>query len=185
MISNILIFLAITIPISLVGYYLIRWMPISSGRFGVVRIIEAICRLSLAGVFLYAAYEKVLDPLSFASDIYAYRIMPVSLSVIMAITMPVLEVLGAVVILAGFAGRRFDTLLVGASTLIGAMLLVFVVAIYQAILRGIDIHCGCFGDSSHKVDFQLIAQDELLLVCVLFLLRLAYHRWRTERGLTT
>jgi putative oxidoreductase len=180
MISQILIFLAIVVPACGLAYLLLNRLPLSRQSSPPQATLEWLSRLALAGVFLYAAYEKVIDPFSFASNIYAYRMMPASVSVAMAVTMPMMEVLAAVALLTGLFTRRLDGLFAGAALMLGVMLVVFIVAIFQAILRGIDIHCGCFGKASHSVSFRLILQDVVLLVASLFLLRIGYYRWRSR-----
>jgi len=51
------------------------------------------------------------------------------------------------------------------------MLVVFVVAVGSSLLRGLDIHCGCFNTASgRKVGMELFLEDLLLLGTTLFLL---------------
>lgn len=161
MVWSIVIFLAITALASLLGYLLLARLP-RLGSSPLLRVLEWICRLALAGVFLYAAWSKLIDPYAFASNTYAYRLVPPVVATATGIALPAIEVLAALAVLTGIWWR-------GGVLLIAGMLAFFVFAVFQAILRGIDIHCGCFGKASHKVSFLLIAQDQALLVAALFL----------------
>lgn len=118
------------------------------------------CRIAVALVFVYAAVPKIVDPAQFASDIANYRV-PHWMWNLSAATVPMLEVLGAAAIL---HPRRYR---VGAIVL-GALTLVFLVMIYSVIARGIDVDCGCFGQSevASKVGWELFGRDVLLLLGV-------------------
>jgi hypothetical protein len=75
--------------------------------------------------------------------------------------MPALEVLASLALVSRVLWR-------GGALILGTMLLVFVAALFQAILRGIDIECGCFGKGSSPVSFWLIARNYGLLLLALF-----------------
>ncbi len=162
MIQPILMFLAITAAASLLGYFLLARLPRHASP-GVLRALEWICRVALAGVFLYAAWSKLFDAYAFAANTYAYRLVPPVVATLTGIALPAVEVLAAIAVLTGIWWR-------GGTLLLAGMLAFFVFAVFQAIVRGIDIRCGCFGEASHKVSFLLIAQDQALLVAAIFLL---------------
>jgi uncharacterized membrane protein YphA (DoxX/SURF4 family) len=98
-------------------------------------------RLALAGVFLYAAFPKIADPAGFAKSIFNYQLLPDAAINPLAIFLPWLELVCGVALLAAPPLRR------GALFLIAGMLVVFVVAIGAAMLRGLNIDCGCFSTS--------------------------------------
>jgi hypothetical protein len=52
--------------------------------------------------------------------------------------------------------------------------MLFIAALLSAVLRDLDISCGCFGKGSHKVGLGLLIQDSFLL------LGTAYLRLRTS-----
>jgi uncharacterized membrane protein YphA (DoxX/SURF4 family) len=74
-------------------------------RRRVPRVLLWIVRLVPAAVFLLAAYGKLRDPYGFAASIYAYRILPASLSTIAAVVMPAIEVLAALALATGLLWR--------------------------------------------------------------------------------
>ena len=87
-------------------------------------------------VFVYASYDKILDPGKFARDIANYHIVPFGLENSIAIILPWLELLiGAGIILGIF--------LDGSVVLSGSFLILFIVMIFQAMMRGFNIECGC------------------------------------------
>jgi uncharacterized membrane protein YphA (DoxX/SURF4 family) len=123
-------------------------------------------RLLLGFVFVYASIDKIVHPGEFAQSIYNYRMMPHSTLNLMAIVMPWLELICGVLLAIGVLWR-------GSAFLIGFMLLVFIIAISTALLRGLDISCGCFSvEGGHGVAVDLLVRDVLMFIgagLVLFL----------------
>ena len=94
-------------------------------------------QLALGIFFVVAALPKIADPPSFAHMVYNYRIVPGALVNLMGLVMPWLELLcGLALILGIWTGA--------ARTIIGAMLLTFILAISINLARGNAIDCGCF-----------------------------------------
>jgi putative oxidoreductase len=125
-------------------------------------------RLVLGIVFIYAAIHKIAHPGDFAQDIYNYRMLPHAFINFMALTLPWLEIICGALIIVGVFTR-------GSALLIGFMLLVFIVAISFALIRGLDISCGCFSsggeNTGHGIAVDLLIRDVLMFlgsVIVLF-----------------
>jgi putative oxidoreductase len=118
-------------------------------------------RLVIGGVFIWASWHKIGNPEGFARDIYNYRMMPGSTINLMAIIMPWLELACGVLLIVG-------PLMRGSALLIGLMLLVFIIAISAAIIRGLNIDCGCFkvGEGGRMVGLKTLTEDVLMLVGV-------------------
>lgn len=106
----------------------------------------------LAGVFLYAAHFKILDPAEFARSIRNYRILPLSLVNLTAIILPWWEVAAAVALF-------FPSLRKPGALLTLLMGLVFMGAVISAMVRGLDIECGCFGQQSSQAGIQTLLVD--------------------------
>jgi putative oxidoreductase len=102
-------------------------------------LIHGMARTLLAAVFIYAGANKALDPVQFAEAIDRYRVVPWPFAAGMALYLPWLEIVAGV---ATFWGR----LRLGALGIIGGLAWVFVAAIASALVRGLDITCGCFGN---------------------------------------
>ena len=52
---------------------------------------------------------------------------------------------------------------------VSAMLVVFIIALFQTALRGLDVSCGCFGGTSSSGPLPAILRDLILLVPSLWL----------------
>ncbi len=119
-------------------------------------------RLLLGTVFCYAAIDKIVHIDQFARLIYYYHILPGWAINIMAVFMPMVEMVAGLALILGIWPR-------GATVLIGAMLVMFLVALTIVYLRGIDINCGCFSTSvrGKSSAMNLILRDiPLLLACI-------------------
>jgi uncharacterized membrane protein YphA (DoxX/SURF4 family) len=97
-----------------------------------------VSRLVVGGVFLLTGILKALDVASFDRSIRAYQMVPGALVPIMANGLPWLEIVVGAYVLAGLY-RRWSAL---AS---GALLIIFMIAMGQALARGLTLQCGCFG----------------------------------------
>lgn len=113
-------------------------------------ILTLIVRLALGGVFLYAAYFKIVDPQVFAKSIWFYHMVPGSMINAMAIVLPWLELLCGLGIILGFFYR-------GSVFWINLLVVMFLVALSVAVSRGISIDCGCFKASAASTDSALQA----------------------------
>ena len=112
------------------------------------------CLLGL--VFVYASYDKILDPGKFARDIANYHIVPFGLENSIAIILPWLELLiGAGIILGIF--------LDGSVVLSGSFLILFIVKIFQAMMRGFNIECGCGLKEGEMVGWSKILENIVFL----------------------
>jgi putative oxidoreductase len=117
-----------------------------------------ISRAILAVVFIFAGMEKIADPAAFSDSINNYRVMPLFSINVFAIFIPWLEVISGILLLFGIKQREN-------SFILGGLLLVFIVLILSAIIRGLDIDCGCFGTiRAEMVGFRKIIENILLFL---------------------
>ena len=99
-------------------------------------VLILVIRILLGLIFIYASYDKILDPGKFARDISNYHVVPLGLENSIAIILPWLELIIGIGIIFG--------VYLNANTFIsGGLLALFIVLIAQAILRGFNIDCGC------------------------------------------
>jgi len=105
---------------------------------------------------LVSAVGKIADPAGFAESVAAYRILPNVLVNPFAMVLPWVEV---------FVGLSLiNRISVSGSALLAIVLsFVFLVAVISAMVRGLDIECGCFTVAKSKVGWELIARDLILL----------------------
>jgi uncharacterized membrane protein YphA (DoxX/SURF4 family) len=121
--------------------------------------------IMLAGVFGYAGSLKVRDPAAFATDIENFQLVTSGPSALLAVYLPWLELLLA----AGLLLPRWRR----PSALLSCMLLaVFTFAVVAAMVRGLDINCGCFGHAASPLHWALI-RDVALLLLALAVLKLS------------
>lgn len=98
-------------------------------------------RVVLGGILLAACYDKILHPAAFAKIIYNYQILPGILVNPVAIALPWIELLLGLCLIFGFW-------LPGAALLTNGLFMVFLAALILNLIRGINIHCGCFSTSA-------------------------------------
>jgi uncharacterized membrane protein YphA (DoxX/SURF4 family) len=121
-----------------------------------------VTRLGLGAVFAFAAVPKAIDPAGFAADIAAYHVVPGSLVGLLAVALPLLELTVAAALLFGIEAR-------GASVVAAGMLVAFTIGMVQAMARGIDLECGCFGAATETaVSTTTVARNVGLLLVATF-----------------
>ena len=96
-------------------------------------------RLTIAGIFLYAGYEKVREPwIQFAVSVDSFKAVPESWIQPIARTLPWSEIALAIALLSGIMARWFSLI---ATLLLGLFLSVGI----RAYALGLAVDCGCFG----------------------------------------
>lgn len=95
-------------------------------------------RLGLGALFLFSGTTKLADPEAFQQSVAAYEIIPTFLGLILGWYLPALEMVCGLALIVGWSIR-------GAALIVQTMLFIFTLAIVSAWLRGLEIHCGCFG----------------------------------------
>ena len=121
-------------------------------------------RWSIAVIFIVAGITKILNPFTFAEDIDNYRMLPYLLVTIMAIVMPWLEIFSGIFLVVGKLRQ-------GAIFILLLLNVIFLIAITSAIIRGLDITCGCFAITNEgtKVGITRLIQDILLFVSLIYI----------------
>ena len=129
-------------------------------------IFILITRILLGLIFIIASIDKIIDPAGFARDISNYHFVPFGFENIIAIILPWLELfIGLGLIL----GIMVD----GASVISGILLILFIILIFQATIRGFNIDCGCGLKEGEIVGWRKIFED-------LIFLSGAYFIWRRK-----
>ncbi|MFM2133172.1 MAG: hypothetical protein RL156_453 [Bacteroidota bacterium] len=116
-------------------------------------------RLIVGLVFVSYGIDKIITPKDFAHSILNYQILPPSTVNIMALILPWVEVVAGALLIVGIRIRA-------SAFLCGLLLVTFVAAISTAMLRGLEINCGCSANSE-PVGFKKIIEDVVFLaLCV-------------------
>lgn len=115
-------------------------------------------RIVLGAVFMYASFDKMANPSLFADIIDNYHVLPYQLVNAMAIFLPWLEFITGLFLITGKWVK-------GSLLIYTTLLVIFIIALGQALLRGLDISCGCFSvrPSSTSDVWLRIIEDMLLL----------------------
>ena len=101
------------------------------------KILNYIIRLFMGVVFIYASYSKILDPVSFSSNIHNYGVTPIYIENILSLIIPLVELFIGLGLITGVKYKASLNISI-------YMMAFFVLLISQAYLRGKSIDCGCF-----------------------------------------
>ena len=126
------------------------------------RILHWICRIGLAGMFLYTGYIKLESPLQFGAVLYGYKLFPDLFLLPMTKYFPWVEIVIAVLLLIGWKMRYVAMASCG-------LLLSFLTVLTITYFRGIDANCGCFSFDDRISPLTLV-RDGLILLPALYLL---------------
>ena len=115
-------------------------------------------RIILSLVFIFAGLEKIASPAAFSESIVNYKLFPVFLINISAITIPWIEVISGVLLLLGISIKEN-------AVIITSLLIIFTAAVIISIFRGLNIDCGCFGTAlGERVGLLKVAENVLLII---------------------
>lgn len=147
-------------------------MQLASNRvlFVTARVLEII----VAAIFLAAVILKALDPLSFAEQIAEYGIFP-DLAPVAAWTLIIFESLLAAALIVNFLPRIVPLLTI-------VLLLFFIGITAYGMSIGLGENCGCFGNLVHRGPEQVIIEDTLMIIALVFSLVVLWHHKNERRA---
>lgn len=131
-------------------------------------------RLVVGGVIFAAGYLKVGHIAKSQMAVRAYDILPIGVANFLGTVLPFAEVAIGLLLILG-AAIRVNALLSA------ALMLLFIIAITQAGLRGLSIDCGCFGGGGQVEPGQTKYLQEIARDTVLFLLALYLYRFPSSK----
>lgn len=117
------------------------------------KYLQFVLRLIIGGMFIYVAYNKLINPEEFAKAIYNYKMLPFFVINIMAIILPYIELFSGIFLILGIYKK-------GSSAVIAISLFIFIIALTTAYARGLDIDCGCGFSSLVQ---ETASKNELLI----------------------
>jgi uncharacterized membrane protein YphA (DoxX/SURF4 family) len=120
-------------------------------------------RIALGALFLWAAAAKVPDMSAFAQDVANYRVLPAAFVPYVAAGVVGIELLAGIALVTGILARP-------AALVVAVLMLAFLAFLAQALLRGIDLRCGCFG-GNEPASWWSVARDGAMLAAALALVR--------------
>jgi putative oxidoreductase len=133
--------------------------------------IVLLARIVLGVLFIVASFDKVSDPAAFAVSIDSYKLFPHNASLVAATVLPWMELICGALLVLGVFHR-------GAGFLLFGLLVVFTVAVVSALVRDLDISCGCFTQDPNaaKIGWQKILEN-LGLIGLSILVTLSRNSW--------
>lgn len=107
---------------------------------------------------MYASFDKMAHPEAFADIIDNYHILPYQLVNGLAIFLPWLEFITGFLLIIGKWVK-------GSLLIYSTLLVIFIIALLQALIRGLDISCGCFSvQSSTTSDIWLRVISDIVML---------------------
>ena len=121
-------------------------------------------RVTVGLAFLYASFGKILDPKTFAENLLDYHIFSSALVIrYLAVTLPWIEWFCGILLILGLFIRSVSFLASG-------LFFSFGVAMASAMLRGMEINCGCFANAHEVISPFTLLRDGLFLLMSLTIL---------------
>jgi uncharacterized membrane protein YphA (DoxX/SURF4 family) len=113
--------------------------PVRESRWSLVQPwLSLVVRLSMAGILIAAAVPKMTDPDESVVAVRAYRLVPDALEAFVGVSLPYVELVLALILIAGVFSRWS-----GIAWLV--MMAGFTFGVIWAWSKGYNIDCGCFG----------------------------------------
>ena len=127
-------------------------------------------RIILGATLFAAGWIKLFNTYEAKASVRAYDVLPVSVANALGMLLPPLEIALALLLIVGIWSKQIALL----STL---LMVIFVVAISQAWIRGLPINCGCFGNGGVTADGKVhnwtylteILRDLGLILCGVYI----------------
>jgi putative oxidoreductase len=120
-------------------------------------------RVALGVLLLWAAAAKLPDMSAFAQDVANYRVVPAAFVPYIAAAVVGIELLAGIALVTGMMARP-------AALVVAVLMLAFLAFLAQALLRGIDLRCGCFG-GNEPASWWSVARDGAILGAALAVAR--------------
>ncbi len=119
-----------------------------------------VLRVALGGLFIFAAFVKLLGPADFADSVKAFKILPDHLNQLAVFAVPWTELICGLAMVLGWWTHA-------AAGLASLTLAVFIGGIASVLWRDLTVNCGCFGKLQPFCTGPLgtchIVQDSIML----------------------
>ena len=121
-------------------------------------VVIRLAQLAVGFLMVYAALAKIGQLQGFSAQVHNFRMLPIALENLVAMTLPWVEMVAGITLIAGVRAQA-------GARLIFLILAVFTIGVLQAMARGLDFECGCFGtDDGTRVGFVKVLQNLGMLV---------------------
>ena len=153
-----------SLPLGFAGF--LEWLPLSIFLLILIPPIRrspylsVFCRVLLAAIFMSFALSKIMRPAVFALNVGDYNLTPAWGVNLWSLALPWGELVVGLFLLLGIRTRA-------AATLIGAMNVIFIVGLVNAILHHMPINCGCVGEVGEPVNWVKVMKNTgMLIMCI-------------------
>ncbi|MBM4293699.1 MAG: cyclic nucleotide-binding domain-containing protein [Deltaproteobacteria bacterium] len=141
----------------------IEWVPLSIFVLLLIPPIRrspylsVFCRVLLGWIFIQFALSKIMRPAVFALNVVDYGMMPAWGVNLWSLALPWAELVAGLFLILGIRTRA-------AATLIGAMNILFIVGLVNAIHHDLPINCGCVGEAGEPVNWWKVTKNAGMLL---------------------
>jgi putative oxidoreductase len=122
--------------------------------------LSAFCRVLLGMIFIQFALSKIMRPAVFALNVVDYGMMPAWGVNLWALVLPWAELVAGLFLVLGIRTRA-------SATVIGAMNVIFIVGLVNALYLNLPISCGCVGEAGEPVTWWKVLKNSGMLVMAL------------------
>jgi hypothetical protein len=136
-------------------------------------VLRSVVRIGLAAMFLAAAWPKFSHPEDFALLVAQYQFLPAFLVNPFSLLLAAFEIVVALGLLFTPWEKEF-------TFLTGGMMVMFIIALAQALARGLGIACGCFdieGAADAGETWFSLLRDVVLLPVIFWAVVAGRRRW--------
>ena len=145
--------------------------------------LSLLARFYLGTIFILAGIGKILKPIIFFQSVHAYQLLPLAWEGVITLCLPWLEVLVAIALFTGMFVYE-------SSILASLLLLVLMGGAASAMVRHLDISCGCFDvwGKGAPISGQTFVRDGFWLVLSLMIFlkdRRPIKLWQIPRAKIT
>lgn len=121
------------------------------------KYLALVFRFYIGILFIYASMSKIPFPAEFALALASYQMLPYWAVNFFSIALPWTEVICGLFLILGLRSRAV-------SSIIGLLLIVFIIGITTNLIRGAPIGCGCFGNAGDQITWWDVPRDIIWLL---------------------
>lgn len=137
-------------------------------------LIVLVIRIALGGTFVFSGTVKLFDLGGFASNLAVWGFDWGMFSIIVVVLISLIELMAGICLMLGL-------LIKTASSVLGALVLLFIAVIIPQVTVGSVIDCGCFGSVlERKVDALLLLSDFVLLGAAAIVYSREHHSYSLQ-----
>lgn len=114
-------------------------------------------RLVLGVSFIMASMSKIPYPAEFSENVAGFQMVPFLGVNFWSLVMPWMELIAGLFLILGIRTRA-------ASSIIGGLLVLFIVGLALNLMKDAPINCGCFESVGEPIGWELVIRDVVMLV---------------------